>query len=334
MSASVARLVAYAASQLERSDGPLASRRMASIAAWGGRLYGAIQRSRAPLVLPPDVRAVAIGGATLGGSYKTPLAIAIARRLRERGAAVVYVGHAYGARPECARRVSPSDETSTVGDEALLAARGLEGLSVPVVVAPKRAEAVAFARTLGDVLVIDGTNHVEGGARVVRVLSVCAEAPWGSGRVLPFGDLRAPPGVLTAGADVVVSVASSAASPALKDAAGAVAHTTLPSKSELQGRRVGLLTALARPERVAHALLALGVYPKVILRAPDHRGVAAVAKARQIGERLRLDAWVITEKCSLSLGKYEIGAPHHTLTLDLALSPTLLEGLRVFRDGP
>lgn len=285
-------------------------------------------------MLPPDVRAVAIGGATLGGSYKTPLAIAIARRLRESGVAVVYVGHAYGARPECARRVSPSDETSTVGDEALLAAQGLEGLSVPVVVAPTRAEAVTFARTLGDVLVIDGTNRVEGGARVLRILSVCAEAPWGSGRVLPFGDLRASPAVLTAGSDVVVSVASSASSPALRDTAGAVAHTTLPSASELEGRRVGLLTALARPERVVEALAALGVYPKVILRAPDHHGVAAVPKARQIGERLRLDAWVSTAKCALSLGEYEIGAPRHTLALDLALSPTLRDGLRVFRDGP
>src|SRR5437660_8952765 len=76
-----------------------------------------------PLSVPAGVRAVGVGGSTLGGSNKTPLAIALAKAIAVQGEQVVFVGHAYRARPRIARLVSPGDDIREVGDEALLAAR-------------------------------------------------------------------------------------------------------------------------------------------------------------------------------------------------------------------
>src|SRR5260221_5377530 len=89
--------------------------------------YGAISRRGVcrPLDIPDRVPMIGVGGATLGGSGKTPVAIAIARALAARGERVALVGHAYRARPHCARVVAISDDVREVGDEALLASQEL-----------------------------------------------------------------------------------------------------------------------------------------------------------------------------------------------------------------
>ncbi len=98
---------------------------------------------------------VAVGGATLGGSGKTPLAIACAEAMAD-GARVAYVAHGYRARPErAARRHAVDDDVATVGDEALVAARALAGRA-SVVVAPSRQAALELAAERADVVVLDG----------------------------------------------------------------------------------------------------------------------------------------------------------------------------------
>ncbi|MBL8613634.1 MAG: tetraacyldisaccharide 4'-kinase, partial [Myxococcales bacterium] len=71
----------------------------------------------------------------------------------------------------------------------------------------------------------------------------------------------------------------------------------------LDGARVGLVTALARPERVARHCARLGLAPVVVVRAPDHgprsRRTERTLSAR--GREHRVDAWITTEKCALSL---------------------------------
>src|SRR5580700_9814061 len=130
------------------------------------------------LEVPRGVRVVAVGGATLGGSGKTPLAIACARELAACGARVALVGHAYRARPGRARRALPDDGLAEVGDEALLAARSL-GSEVPVVVAPSRSLAVAEAARQADVLVLDGVLQIAPVRAALALLAVAAVEPWG-----------------------------------------------------------------------------------------------------------------------------------------------------------
>ncbi|HEY8089378.1 MAG TPA: tetraacyldisaccharide 4'-kinase, partial [Polyangiaceae bacterium] len=143
-----------------------------------------------PILLPERVPVVCVGGATLGGSGKTPLAVACARELSRRGARTVLVGHAYRARPGCARRVCGDEPVGVVGDEAIVAARALEAEGVWVVVAPTRRQALELAARHADVVVLDGVLQTTPRRAWLSWLAVDAEHPWGNARsVPPVGDL-------------------------------------------------------------------------------------------------------------------------------------------------
>jgi tetraacyldisaccharide 4'-kinase len=137
------------------------------------------------LTWPSHVRVIAVGGATLGGSGKTPLAIACAAELAAAGASVAFVGHAYRATPGRARVVSGADPVGEVGDEALLAARTLGPAGVPVVVAPRRSDAVALAARISNVLVLDGVAQTTPDRASLALLAVDASEPWGRAVALP-----------------------------------------------------------------------------------------------------------------------------------------------------
>ncbi len=121
------------------------------MSALAARVWGAAAASRLPraLVVRDGAKVIAIGGATLGGSGKTPLAVACARRLAMDGHSVALVGHAYRAKPDRSRVVSPADAVEIVGDEALVAAQALEDVGVAVVVGPGRQVALESCAQCG-----------------------------------------------------------------------------------------------------------------------------------------------------------------------------------------
>jgi tetraacyldisaccharide 4'-kinase len=314
-----------------------------------GRLRGSMARATAQvwchvaarrvvrsLEVPRGVRVVAVGGATLGGSGKTPLAIACARELASCGARVALVGHAYGARPRRARRVLPDDPLAVVGDEALVAARSL-GQQVPVVVAPLRSMALVEAARWADVVVLDGVLQIAPERAALALLAVDASEPWGrAGSVPPCGDLRAPVESLLAAADVVVSVGES---PARADARvvsrGAWLDGRLIPWREIRARRVGLVCALGRPDRVLRSLTLRRIEPVVVVRGPDHGAIPAASMKARAAD---VDLWVATAKCALHVPgaaceHARVATIDHELILSLALRERLRAGLAEAR-GP
>ena len=150
--------------------------------AWGAVASRGLAR---PLAYSERVRVVAVGGATLGGSGKTPLAIACARELAKGGAGrVAYVAHGYRAKPGSPRVVRGDDDLSRVGDEALVASRALDGL-VAVVVAGTRQEALDYASARADVIVIDGVLQTAPRRASLALLALDDSSPWGTGYAPP-----------------------------------------------------------------------------------------------------------------------------------------------------
>jgi tetraacyldisaccharide 4'-kinase len=266
---------------------------------------------------------VAVGGATLGGSGKTPLAIACAGELASAGASVALVGHAYRARPGRARVVSVHDALGEVGDEALVAARALAPTGARVVVAPRRQDAVALAARIGDVLVLDGIGQTTPISATLALLAVDAQEPWGrAAAVAPRGDLRAPIGALRRACDLVVALhddgwgacdgsdcpcsdamggdhAIGSDACAFVSSRGAWLEGTLLPWDDLSRMRLGLICALGRPERLQRFLARRGVVPVRVLRGPDHGPLAAGrCRLRARGE-IPVDAWLATPKCAL-----------------------------------
>jgi tetraacyldisaccharide 4'-kinase len=269
-----------------------------------------------PLTIPRGVMVVTVGGATLGGSGKTRIALTVSRALAECGARVVLVGHAYRARPTRARVVVQDDALVDVGDEALMCARALVG-SGRVVVAPERQAAVDFAASLAprvDVIVIDGPLQLAPVRASLALLAVDAHAPWGAGALPPAGDLRAPRAALLAQADIVVPVDAMPRAAIVDGTRVDLSSLVVPG-----GPRLGLFTAIARPARLEHALQRAGLELPVIVRAPDHGPITA-ALARRL-RAAEVDLWLATDKCRLHLAEVVSGRSIVQLDGACALPP-------------
>ena len=99
--------------------------------------------------------------------------------------------------------------------------------------------------------------------------------------------------------------------------------------------RVGLLCALARPDRVVRQLEGCGITLRAVVRARDHGPFDAgvLARARTL-EKAGVDLWLATSKCALHLAHLpahvgpRLGAPIATIEYSLVLSRALRQRLR------
>jgi tetraacyldisaccharide-1-P 4'-kinase len=233
------------------------------------------------------------------------VAIAWARREAKAGTRVALIGHAYGARPGHARIVSKNDDVREVGDEALVCARALEGVT-DVVVAPSRQTAAEFAVAHGArILVLDGVAQISPRRADVALLVRHDENRLRA--CPPAGDLRAPISALRALADFVV-VVSDEESPQI--ASGEIAarvvseHAYAPngdviSFSELAKMRVGVALSIAHPERVLRMLARRGVVPLACATVRDHRGDDLRRAMTRVSRRDgAIEVWLISDKCA------------------------------------
>jgi tetraacyldisaccharide 4'-kinase len=140
---------------------------------------------------------VSIGNLSTGGSGKTPLTIALARALQQRGFRVDVLSRGYGRKSKLAARVKADGVAEDFGDEPLMIARQT---GLPVYVAPRRYDAGVMAeadlpQSVGENdppivhLLDDGFQHRQL-ARQVDIL-LLDRRDW-QDRLLPAGDLREP----------------------------------------------------------------------------------------------------------------------------------------------
>jgi tetraacyldisaccharide 4'-kinase len=312
-----------------------------------------------PLRLPEGVAVVGVGGPTLGGSYKTPLVLALSRAAAARGVRVAVVAHGYGGAAHAARRVRGTDAASDVGDDALWLARELEGMGVPVVVGPREG-ALGLAASLAPCVVVDALLQAAPVRLALSVLALDERAPFGAGRCPPAGDLRASRQALLDAADVIAVVRPPRApggdgqgahlasfdgeiftqdaerEKALPRRPVELVETSLVARDRETGRevplasvaaaRVGLVLAIARPRRVEESLATHGIRPVRVRSFADH----AIPRPPAFRGRLArppVDLWLTTPKCATKLGPRFEGAPLVVLQHELQLPGSLVERL-------
>jgi tetraacyldisaccharide 4'-kinase len=183
------------------------------------RLYEAAHRYRAARWraraerLPVAVWSV--GNLHWGGTGKTPVVVAIATWLRDRGVRVAVLSRGYGRRGSGPLVVStgrgPRVDPGRAGDEPWLLAEALP--TVPVAVGERRSAAARLLLATLPAppqlfLLDDGFSHLRL-ARDLDLLVLPARDPFGGGRLPPGGRLREPlaaaaraHALLLAGADV------------------------------------------------------------------------------------------------------------------------------------
>lgn len=200
---------------------------------------------------------VCVGNATVGGTGKTPLALALIDRLARRGFAVHALCRGYGGRLRGPVRVDTArHRVADVGDEALLLAAAAPTWAGRDRLAAARAAAAAGA----EVAVLDDGLQYPRLAKLTSLLVVDAASGVGNGRVVPAGPLREPLSRARDRADAVV-VVGDGVPPETLAGRPLFRLRLVPTcdAAALAGRRMLAFAGIGRPEKFFATARAVGV---------------------------------------------------------------------------
>ncbi len=306
------------------------------------RLYAAAHARRRARAAPRAERlprpVLSVGNLHWGGTGKTPVVVALAAHLRDRGRSVAVLSRGYRRASRGPLLVSrgggPLVTVAAAGDEPWQLARALPGVAVAV--GERRAEAGRLAleelSPPPDLFLLDdGFSHVAL-ARDLDLLVLPANDPWGGGRLWPTGRLREPLAsarhadvLLVAGGESGDGTAAATALARFGFAGAAfvapiVAGAPVGADGEplAPGARVLAVAGIARPERFFQSAVAAGLELAGTRAFPDHHryppaSLAAIERqARQAGAGTVLvtekDAAKLEGRLALPLARLPIAA--------------------------
>jgi tetraacyldisaccharide 4'-kinase len=255
------------------------SRPPAALAALLSPLAAAYGAAAALRMARPGRRAgipvICIGNLTLGGTGKTPTAIAVAKILAAAGRNPYLLSRGYGGSLLGPVRVDPERHRATeVGDEPLLHAR-----HAPVIVAQDRVAGAEAARAAGAAsIVMDDGFQNPGLAKDISIVVVDGRRGIGNGKVVPAGPLRAPLDSQLRRAQALLLVGAGAAGDEVTAAARAhslpVFHGRLVPDANalaaLRGKPVLAFAGIGDPEKFFTTLRDADIDLRATLPFADH----------------------------------------------------------------
>lgn len=282
-----------------------------------------------------SVPVISVGNLTVGGTGKTPLTLWIAERLSALGVVPGIVLRGHGARRGGAPRlVSASDPEGAAldSDEARLLAARLP--LVPIVAARDRARGAALALDAGAgaILLDDGFQHLAL-ARDLDLLLLDPRFPSPHGRLLPAGPFRESWSAARR-ADLLLVVDGTAfpspnGRPLVRAERRATAlrraHGADEDPASLAGRRVALLSGIARPDGFRGLFERLGATVVTEARFPDHHrfGADELERAAAGARDAAAELIVTTEKDAARLPASFLGRDDVAV---LCISLDIVEG--------
>lgn len=231
-------------------------------------------RWRRPTARPP-IPVVVVGNLAVGGSGKTPAAIALTRHLAGLGlkTSIISRGHGRARSGKDPVRVGPDSDPGRCGDEPVLIA---QQTGLPVWICRDRGAALEAAVAAGAEVVVsdDGLQHRQL-ARSFEIALVDGRRGFGNGRLLPAGPLRQPVARLEQ-VDVVLfrGPRPPGAGAGLQfhlqpQALVRMADGARLAPEALSGNSVSAVCGIADPVQFVRSLEALGQLP-TLCAFPDH----------------------------------------------------------------
>lgn len=241
------------------------------------------------------VPVIMVGNITVGGTGKTPLTLALAQQLIERGKHPLIVSRGHGSDSGQPRSVAPDSDARFAGDEPLLMAR--RNLC-PVWVGKDRAAAAQAALRANPhcdvVLCDDGLQHYRL-RRDMEIAVIDGDRRFGNGLLLPAGPLREPLSRLQTVDAVVVNGGEIIAGQHAMHLSGEVFYKLLDPASHMTAANLSQLrchavAGIGNPQRYFRHLESLGIVftPHPF---PDHHPYCAADLAFA-----DCDAILLTEK--------------------------------------
>lgn len=302
-----------------------------------GKLYaaGTARRLAKSSGYRPRMPVICVGNINIGGTGKTPTAIALIQLLQEMGRKPALLSRGYGGKLKGPITIDPTIHSATeVGDEPLLLAA-----FAPCIVAKDRAAGARHAESLDvDVLILDDGFQNPSVEKDLSIVVVDAKLGFGNGRVLPAGPLREPLHVGLLRADLILSIGNSRAQRHFDEAWGhAIGKPRLEGElSVLQmgmnfsGLRCMAFAGIGHPEKFYETLKSQGADLVKTVSLADHQPLTEALMRRLEADALGLGAQLVTtEKDAVRLPK---GFRQKVLTLPIRLEiadeTSLIEALK------
>lgn len=236
------------------------------------------------------VPVICVGNLVAGGAGKTPVVLALAANLTDRGVIVQSVTRGYGGMLAGPILIDPArHDAVAVGDEALLLA-----VRAPCWVARNRAAGIHAAVAAGaQAVVLDDGFQNPTIAKTLSLIVIDAAYGIGNGRIIPAGPLRENPARGLARADAVVMLGTEAETRDLEHTGicrglPVLSGELTPVAGErLAGSRLLAFAGIGRPEKFFAAMRMVGVELVGTFAFPDHHPYAAdeIAQLRRDAQR-------------------------------------------------
>ncbi len=254
------------------------------LGAWWDRRHTTPQHAPVPII--------SIGNATVGGTGKTPVTLALIPPLRDLGHVPHILTRGYHGADLTAHRVHETDRWQHVGDEALLLAK-----AAPTWVGRDRlASAKAAAAAGATILLCDDALQHHALHKDLSLLVVDGAYGIGNGQLLPAGPLRESLRSAAARSDAVVLIGA--------DAHHLMSTLHLPiihaevrfvgDASFLHGTKWLAFAGIGRPEKFFATLHELGAELAATRRFADHHPYSAADVVRLRKHAHELGASLIT----------------------------------------
>ena len=278
-----------------RKDG--VSRAMSDALLPVGWIYGKITvlRAKQHWKYRARSRVICVGNLTVGGTGKTPVAIAIAELLAQRNIQPFFLSRGYGGKERGPLVVDVKTHTAKdVGDEPLLLAN-----AGPTIMSRDRPAGAELAdRNGAEVIVMDDGHQNPTLRKHISFVVVDAQTGFGNRRILPAGPLREPikDGLKRAHAVILVGGDENAK---ITGFHGTVFRAKLVPQEipHLREKPVIAFAGIGQPRKLLQSLRELGANVKSLKGFPDHHAYkpkeisALQVKAAEAGALL-----VTTEK--------------------------------------
>ena len=240
-----------------------------------------------------------VGNPTVGGSGKTPTALALARLLIAVGERPWLLARGYGGQLAGPVTVDPRHHRADdVGDEPLLLAR-----CAPTIIARDRVAGARAARAAGaSVIVMDDGFQNPALAKDLSILAVDARRGVGNGRVFPAGPLRAPLAAQLARAQAMLLIGDGPAAAPMAAAAEAhglaLFHGRLvpdgAAVATLKGQRVLAFAGIGDPDKFFATLADAGIEAALRRGFADHHPYTGAEAAALMAEADRAGLPLVT----------------------------------------